>query len=204
MLKSEIDVRKLVLTGMLAAVAGVLMSLEFSIPFMPPFYKIDFSSVPAFIAIFTIGPWSGLAVELIKIAIKLMTVGTSSMYVGETVSTLTAIVTVFLMWFIYQRTRNSKRGIVLALILSGMIHILAACGMNAFVSIPMYAHAMGMDMNSLVKAVGAGNPLITNLPAFIIFATIPFNIIKITLNSVAAYYIFMAVRRSELVSLKMA
>lgn len=32
---------------MLAAVAGALMSLEFSVPMMPPFYKIDFSDVPS-------------------------------------------------------------------------------------------------------------------------------------------------------------
>ena len=37
---------------MLAAVAGVLMSLEFSVPMMPPFYKVDFSDVPSVIAVF--------------------------------------------------------------------------------------------------------------------------------------------------------
>ena len=34
------SVQKLIYTGMLAALAGVLMSLEFSVPLMPPFYKI--------------------------------------------------------------------------------------------------------------------------------------------------------------------
>ena len=53
------SVRKMVTTAMLAAVAGVLMSLEFSVPLMPVFYKVDFSDVPAVIALFSMGPVSG-------------------------------------------------------------------------------------------------------------------------------------------------
>ena len=37
-MKNKWSTQQLVLTGMLAAVAGVLMSLDFSIPMMPPFY----------------------------------------------------------------------------------------------------------------------------------------------------------------------
>ena len=44
------SVPKLVYTALLAALAGVLMSLEFSVPMMPVFYKVDFSDVPAVIA----------------------------------------------------------------------------------------------------------------------------------------------------------
>lgn len=45
-MKTNWSIQKLIYTGMLAAVAGALMSLEFSVPMMPPFYKIDFSDVP--------------------------------------------------------------------------------------------------------------------------------------------------------------
>ena len=72
-------IRTLVYTALLAAIAGVLMSLEFSLPMMPPFYKIDFSDSPSLIALFTLGPWPAFAVEVIKILIKLATVGTNSM-----------------------------------------------------------------------------------------------------------------------------
>lgn len=52
------SIQKIVLTAMLAGVAGALMSLEFSIPMMPTFYKIDFSLVPSIIALFSAGPLS--------------------------------------------------------------------------------------------------------------------------------------------------
>ena len=77
------SIQKLIYTAMLAAVAGVLMSLEFSVPMMPPFYKVDFSDVPSVIAVFLMGPVSGICVEVIKLLIKLITVGTNTMYVGE-------------------------------------------------------------------------------------------------------------------------
>ena len=55
------SIQKLIYTAMLAAVAGVLMSLEFSVPMMPPFYKVDFSDVPSVIAVFLMGPVGNFA-----------------------------------------------------------------------------------------------------------------------------------------------
>ena len=64
------SIQKLIYTAMLAAVAGVLMSLEFSVPMMPQFYKVDFSDVPSVIAVFLMGPISGICVEVIKLLIS--------------------------------------------------------------------------------------------------------------------------------------
>lgn len=55
---------------MLAAVAGALMSLEFSVPMMPPFYKIDFSDVPSIIALFLMGPASAAWVMAVSVPIR--------------------------------------------------------------------------------------------------------------------------------------
>ena len=82
-MKTKWTTQKLIYTGMLAALAGVLMSLEFSVPLMPPFYKVDLSDVPSVMALFLMGPTSAAWVEIIKIQIKLITVGTNSFYVGE-------------------------------------------------------------------------------------------------------------------------
>ena len=54
-MKQKWSVQEIIMTGMLAAIAGVLMSFEFSVPMMPPFYKVDFSDVPSIIALFTMG-----------------------------------------------------------------------------------------------------------------------------------------------------
>ena len=187
------SVRKMVTTAMLAAVAGVLMSLEFSVPLMPVFYKIDFSDVPAVIALFTMGPVSGLAVEFVKILIKLITVGTNSNYVGEFSNLIGAFMFILPIWLISKKTETSKKGMFTALAVSGVIRIAWACFCNAFITLPMYAASMGISIDDVVRAVSSANPAIQNLNTFIIMATIPFNFIKIGLNYVIATAIFYRV-----------
>lgn len=53
------------MTAMLSAVAFVLMFLEFSVPIMPPFIKMDLSDLPELIGAFAMGPVSGVAICLI-------------------------------------------------------------------------------------------------------------------------------------------
>ena len=117
------SVKKLVTTAMLAAVAGVLMSLEFSVPLMPVFYKVDFSDVPAVIALFTMGPVSGLSVEIVKILIKLITVGTNSNYVGEFSNLIGAFMFILPIWFVSRRMPSNKKGMAASLAISGVIRI---------------------------------------------------------------------------------
>lgn len=47
--KKPVNVRYMTMTAMLSAIAFVLMMLEFSIPIMPSFIKLDFSELPALI-----------------------------------------------------------------------------------------------------------------------------------------------------------
>ena len=61
----------MVTVAVMAAVSYVLMLFEFSVPFMPPFIKLDVSELPALIASFSLGPVSGAAVCLIKNLINL-------------------------------------------------------------------------------------------------------------------------------------
>ena len=186
--------QKMIYTGMLAAVAGVLMSLELSIPFMPPFYKVDFSDVPSFVALFTMGPASAVMVELIKIAIKLVTVGTSTMYVGEFANLIGVALFVVPVWLVYSRLGQTKRAAGLSLAVSVPIRTLFACFCNAFITLPLYAKAMELPLDSVIQIVASVNPAIHNLTGFIILATIPFNIIKISLNCIVAFLLYDRLR----------
>lgn len=47
--------------AMLGAIAGILMNLEFPIPFLAPsFYQLDFSEVPVLVGSFAMGPLAGV------------------------------------------------------------------------------------------------------------------------------------------------
>ena len=75
--KSATNVRTLVQIAMLAAVATVLMLVEFPLPFIaPPFYEMDFSEVPVLVGAFAMGPLAGAIIELIKILLNFVLNGT--------------------------------------------------------------------------------------------------------------------------------
>ena len=68
--------------GILSGISIVLMQiLEFPIPFMPPFLKFDFSTLPALIGGFAYGPVTGIAIAFIKAALHLLRTDTGG--VGE-------------------------------------------------------------------------------------------------------------------------
>lgn len=65
------NVRTIAVTGMLSAVAVVLMYLEIPIPIMPGFIKFDFSDLPALLGAYALGPVAGIIICLIKNVVHL-------------------------------------------------------------------------------------------------------------------------------------
>ena len=193
------SIQKLIYTAMLAAVAGVLMSLEFSVPMMPPFYKVDFSDVPSVIAVFLMGPVSGICVEVIKLLIKLITVGTNTMYVGELANLIAAFLFVWPLWFLYQKLGANHKAAVEALLLSIVIRTACACFINANITLPLYAKAMSLPLDEVIRMVASVNPAIKDLNGFIILATIPFNVLKVGLNYIVGQLLFVRLRAAKIV-----
>ena len=193
------SIQELIYTAMLAAVAGVLMSLEFSVPMMPPFYKVDFSDVPSVIAVFLMGPVSGICVEVIKLLIKLITVGTNTMYVGELANLIAAFLFVWPLWFLYQKLGANRKAAVEALLLSIVIRTACACFINANITLPLYAKAMSLPLDEVIRMVASVNPAIKDLNGFIILATIPFNVLKVGLNYIVGQLLFVRLRAAKIV-----
>lgn len=193
------SIQKLIYTAMLAAVAGVLMSLEFSVPMMPPFYKVDFSDVPSVIAVFLMGPVSGICVEVIKLLIKLITVGTNTMYVGELANLIAAFLFVWPLWFLYQKLGANRKAAVEALLLSIVIRTACACFINVNITLPLYAKAMSLPLDEVIRMVASVNPVIKDLNGFIILATIPFNVLKVGLNYIVGQLLFVRLRAAKIV-----
>lgn len=197
-MKNKWSTQKLVLTGMLAAVAGVLMSLEISVPMMPPFYKVDFSDVPAVIALFSMGPAPAIAIEVIKILIKLITVGTNSMYVGELANLLGIILFIIPIWLIYNKMGKTNKAAITSLAVDLPIRIAFSCFLNICITLPLYAKAMGVPLDVVVQTVAAVNPMIQDVTTFVVLATIPFNLIKVSLNYIVGYLLFQKLKSTNI------
>ena len=81
--KTKVNTRTLVQIGMLSALAIILMQFEIPLPFAPAFYKIDFSEVPVLIGCFSMGPFAGVLIELIKVILNVAIKGTMTMGIGD-------------------------------------------------------------------------------------------------------------------------
>ena len=75
--------RRLTGIAMLSAVAFALQFLEFPIPIMPAFIKLDFSDLPALLGAFALGPVYGVVISFMKNLLHIVIKGTSTACVGE-------------------------------------------------------------------------------------------------------------------------
>ncbi len=189
----------LITTAMLAAIAGVLMSLEISIPLIPSFYKVDFSDVPSIIALFLMGPIPAVCVEVIKILIKLVTIGTSSMFVGDLSNLLSIVAYILPLWLVYYKLGRTKKASIAALLISVPCRIVYACFANVFILLPMYAAAMEMPIDGIIEFAATINPAIHDMTTFVLLATIPFNLLKIGLNYIVGFLVFENLSRISFV-----
>ncbi len=77
----KMKTRTMVFLALMAAIASILMYFEMPLPFMPPFLKLDLSSLPVVLTSFIMGPVQSLFVVLVKDLVHLMSTQTGG--VGE-------------------------------------------------------------------------------------------------------------------------
>lgn len=128
-------------------------------------------------------------VEIIKLIVKVAMTGTNTAYVGELANLLGIALFVIPTWIIYTKMGKTRKAVVISLFAGIILQTAFACFCNACITLPLYAKAMGLPLNSIVKMVGAVNPSITDLTSFIALATIPFNLIKLGANYIIGYFL---------------
>ena len=80
----RISTRKMVIIGMMTALATIVYYLDFPVPFMPGFIKLDFSNVISLLTGFALGPVEGVIVCLLKNLIHLLIKGIdTTMGIGD-------------------------------------------------------------------------------------------------------------------------
>lgn len=181
--KSKVmNVRTLVMIGMLGAVAVVLMLISVPVWFAPSFYKLDVSEVPILIGGFALGPVAGVAIAFIKIILNLLINGTDTAFIGEIANFIMACSIVVPSAIIYKR-KKTWSGAIFGLVVGTICLIVASSLLNIYVLLPFYAKAFKIPMDGLIAAGSTINKGITDLKTFIILAVAPFNLLKGGLSS---------------------
>ena len=174
---------------MLSAIAVVLMLFEIPLPFAPSFYEIDFSEVPVLIGAFSMGPMAGVLIEMIKIILNLCINGTMTAGVGELANFVIGCALVLPAALIY-KVKKTKKSALIGLVVGTVFMTVSGCFINAYVMLPTYAKAFGMPIEALVQMGTAVNAKITDLLTFVMFAVVPFNLLKGVLVSVIVFLIY--------------
>lgn len=182
--------------AMLGAVAGVLMNLEFPLPFLAPsFYQLDFSEIPALLAAFAMGPVAGVLTELVKILVHLVTKGTMTAGVGDLANFIFGCAYVVPAGLIYRLHHvKTRKHAVLGMTAGTLLTTAAACFMNAFVLLPAYGKAFGMPVEAFVEMGTAIHSSIDSLLGFVVMIIVPFNLFKYTLVSIIVFFIYKRIR----------
>ena len=131
----RVNVRKMTMTAMLSAIAFILMFLDFSVPVMPAFIKMDLSELPALVGTFAMGPVSGVVICLIKNLLHLFMTDTAG--VGELSNFLLGAAFVLPAGLIYKKWKGKKSAFIGAL-LGALLMALISIVSNQFIVYPAY------------------------------------------------------------------
>ena len=187
MQNSTSKVRVLTGTAMLGAVAAVLMYLEFPIPIMPAFVKLDVSELPALIASFAYGPVSGILVCLIKNLIKLPSTSTAA--VGELFNFVMGSLFVGVAGLIYKRNKTRKGAIVGAL-LGALVMAVVSVPYNYFIVYPAYVVMYHLPLDAIIGMYQAINPNVNGLLACLLVFNLPFTFVKGALDAALCFLVY--------------
>lgn len=160
--------------GILSAISAILMYIEFPLPFLPPFLKIDLSELPVLIGVFSLGPLSGIVIELIKNLIHLFS--STSGGVGELANFLIGVSLVVSAGIVYKYDKT-KFGAFKALTVGIIFMAIMGMVLNYFILLPFYAN-IGFSTEKIVAICNKINPFIVDKKTLIFWGVLPFNLIK--------------------------
>lgn len=174
--RSCFDVRRLVFTALLGALAVVLMKfLSFPLPVIPSFITFDFSDVPALLASLTMGPVSGAAVCLIKNLVGLL-FGSATGGVGELSNFILSCLLVIPAGVIARKTTHTTMHVIFACLAGAVSMALLGVVTNYFVVYPLYTAVMPMEaIIGMYQAIWPGADSL--LKCLVVF-NMPFTFVK--------------------------
>ena len=188
----KFSTRHMTRIAMLAVLAGILhlRPFRFPLPFMPPIFDYDLSSIPEMIGAFSMGPGAGVIIVLLKNLIKALLEGPSPAITGEIQNVILSSVYLITATSIYRWGRSVRKSALIGMITASFVTAGVAIFTNMYFIIPFYSMAMGFTVDSIVAMTRAVNPYVTSPMMFILLGIIPFNLIKGGLTALFNYFLY--------------
>jgi hypothetical protein len=181
--------RNISYVAMFSALGGVLMLLEIPLFFAPGFYKIDLSELPVLMSAFYLGPVAGVITELLKVLLKLLLKGTSTAFVGDFANFVVGCTFVLPAAVIYHH-HKTRRTAIIGMAVGTLCMTVFGSLFNALYLIPKFAELFHLPIDQIVAMGTAVNKGITSVPTLVLFAVVPFNLIKGIVDSALTYLLY--------------
>jgi riboflavin transporter len=175
------NLTRLIILSLLGAVSLLLFFINFPLPLLPSYLKIDFSDVPAIMASLIFSPLAGVIVVVIKNVLYLAIGGGD--IVGVTANFLAGALLVLPIGILYHKYKSVK-SIVSGLVTGTIIMAIGLGVFNYFILLPVYGLMMGWgDMTHAAKL------------SLVWVGILPFNIIKGIIVGLLFVPVFIKMRR---------
>lgn len=188
--KETFSTRNMVKISVLGVISMVLMFFDLSVWFAPPFLKLDIADLPSLIAAFAMGPMAGVITQFIKNILHILIQGSSTGGVGEISNFLVGSVFAYSAGFLYYRKKTFKRAL-LGLFVGVILMTFFASLSNYFVIFPLYSKILPLD--GIIELASKLNRFVVDYKSLILYAVVPFNILKGTVVSIITLIIYKKV-----------
>ena len=189
-IKQFFTTKNIAVMAMLTGLSFVLyLFAKFPLPFIfPGFLDMQFSDLPALLGGFSLGPTAGAIIIVIKCLLKMPFSSTAC--VGELADIIVGLANVVPAALFY-KYHKTKKGAILAMIIGTISAVCFSLLANAFILIPFFEKAFGMDaiikmVSSLYKNVNAQNFFAFYLP----LAVLPFNALRCVICAIITYFTY--------------
>src|SRR5690625_3364006 len=156
---------KIIILAVLGTVSLLLFFLNFPLPFLPPYLKVDFGEVPALLAALIFSPMAGVIVVGIKNILYLFVGGGEP--VGVIANFLAANMFILPVAIFYHKYKGVK-SIVSGLVTGTIVMAVGMSILNYLVILPVYAFFMGMEEMKIESVKWFA----------VMFGILPFNLLK--------------------------
>ncbi len=197
LLKSRRNVsgaRYICYVAVFSALAGALMFLEIPLFFAPSFYKLDLSEIPVLICTFFLGPVAGVVSEFLKVLIKLLFKGTTTAFVGDFANFAVGCSMVLPASIVYH-IRKTRSTAILGMATGTVCLTVFGSLFNAVYLLPRFAALFGMPMDAIIGMGTAVNAHITSVSTLVLFAVVPFNLLKGIVVSLITFLLYKRVEK---------
>lgn len=186
--------RTIAFVSMFSAVAAVLMLFELPLFFAPGFYKLDLSEIPVLICTFYLGPVAGVVSEFLKVVLKLLFKGTTTAFVGDFANFFVGCSFVLPASMVYH-ARKSRKSAIIGMAVGTLVMTVFGSLFNAVYLLPTFSRLYQLPLDALIGMGTDVNPYINSVSTLVLFAVVPFNILKGVLVSVLTLPLYKRIER---------